>query len=120
LRLEIAPATPSDCEWAASLMASSDPWKTLGRDLSACRRVFQDRTAHTFVARLEDKLCGFLVLRRRGLADSPYIKSIAVIDKHRSLAIGRRLVAFAENSYRTEARSILSAFLPSILAPAAT
>lgn len=106
MRLEIGPATSSDCEWAAFLMASCDPWKTLGRDLPSCSRVFQDRTAHTFVARLESELCGFLVLRRRGLADSPYIKSIAVIEKHRSSGIGRRLIGFAENLYRSEARSI--------------
>jgi steroid delta-isomerase-like uncharacterized protein len=114
-RLEITPAELEDCEWAASLMASCDPWKTLGRDLSACRRVFQDRTALRFVARLDGELSGFLLLRRRGLADSPYIKSIGVAEKHRSQGIGRRLIAFAENLYRGEARSLfvcVSSFNP--------
>ena len=106
MRLEIAPAAPDDCEWAASLMASCDPWKTLGRDLPACRRAFQDRTALAFVARLKGELCGFVLLRRRGFADSPYIKSIAVVEKHRGDGIGRRLLAFAEELYRGEARFI--------------
>jgi predicted ester cyclase/ribosomal protein S18 acetylase RimI-like enzyme len=106
MRLELTPALPGDCEWAASLMASCDPWKTLGRDLPACRRVFQDRTALAFVARLDGELCGFLLLRRRGVADSPYIKSIGVVEKFRNHGIGRHLIAFAENLYRGEARSL--------------
>jgi len=115
MRLEITPAVPDDCEWAASLMASCDPWKTLGRDLPACLRVFQDRTALPFVARLDGELCGFLILRPRGVADSPYIKSIGVVEKYRNHGIGRRLIAFAENLYRGEARSLfvcVSSFNP--------
>jgi len=115
MRLEIAPAAPDDCDWAASLMASCDPWKTLGRDFPACHRAFQDRTALAFVARLEGELCGSVLLRRRGLADSPYIKSIAVVEKHRGKGIGGRLIAFAEDLYRGEARSIficVSSFNP--------
>ncbi len=115
MRLEITPAVPDDCEWAASLMASCDPWKSLGRDLRACRRVFQDRTALPFVARLDGELCGFLLLRRRGVADSPYIKSIGVVERFRNHGIGRRLIAFAENLYRDEARSLfvcVSSFNP--------
>jgi ribosomal-protein-alanine N-acetyltransferase len=113
--LEITPAESNGCEWAASLMASCDPWKTLGRDLPACLQVFQDRTALPFVARLDGERCGFLVLRRRGLADSPYIKSIGVAEEFRNHGIGRRLIAFAENLYRGEARSLfvcVSSFNP--------
>src|SRR6202007_1015942 len=30
-------ATPPEREWVAQLMASSDPWKTLGRSLADCK-----------------------------------------------------------------------------------
>ena len=35
--VHVAPATPEDREWAARVMASSDPWLTLGRGLEHCR-----------------------------------------------------------------------------------
>ena len=115
MRFEITPAAPEDCAWAAALMASSDPWKTLGRDLPACRAVFQDRTVLPFVAYLDGERCGFLLVRRRGVADSPYIKSIGVAEEFRNHGIGRRLITFAEDLYRAEARSLfvcVSSFNP--------
>ncbi len=39
LEVTIAPASLEDRLWAATLMASSDPWRTLGRDLTACLAV---------------------------------------------------------------------------------
>jgi len=39
--IHIAPAVPADndneYDWCARLMASSEPWITLGRDLAECR-----------------------------------------------------------------------------------
>jgi steroid delta-isomerase-like uncharacterized protein len=114
-RLEIAPAAPADRQWAATLMAENDPWKTLGRDLPACFRVFQDRTVLPFIARLDGENCGFLLLRHRGVADSPYVKSMGVAEKFRNRGIGARLLSFAEQLYRGEASSLficVSSFNP--------
>lgn len=111
----IAEATLAERDWAAGLMAASDPWKKLGRDLQACRRVFDDRTALSFIAHCDGEPCGFLVLRRRGVADSPYIKSLGIAEEFRNQGIGRRLIAFAENLYRSEARFLfvcVSSFNP--------
>ncbi len=36
-RVDIRRATSSDREWCARLMAASDPWLTLGRNLQATR-----------------------------------------------------------------------------------
>ena len=35
--IEIGPATESEREWAAELMAGSEPWTTLGRGIESCR-----------------------------------------------------------------------------------
>ena len=113
--LAISAATREEARWAAALMSASEPWKTLGRDTAACLRVFDDRTVLPFIARLDRQPCGFMVLRRRGVADSPYIKSLAVAEEFRGQGIGRRLIAFAENLYRQEARSLfvcVSSFNP--------
>jgi ribosomal protein S18 acetylase RimI-like enzyme len=104
-RLEIAPASPADRHWSAALMAANDPWKTLGRDLPACVRVFEDRTVLPFIARLDGENAGFLLLRHRGVVESAYIKSMGVAERFRSCGIGARL-AFAEDLYRAEASSI--------------
>jgi predicted ester cyclase/ribosomal protein S18 acetylase RimI-like enzyme len=117
-RLEIAPASPADRQWGAPLMAANDPWKTLGRDLPACIRVFEDRTMLPFIARIDGGNAGFLLLRHRGVVESPYIKSMGVAEKFRSRGIGARMLAFAEDLYRAEASSIFiccSSFNPRAL-----
>ena len=105
-RFTILEATDVEREWAASLMAGSEPWITLGRSLEQCRRACGSLDHLLFVARLENELCGFVLLHRRGVADSPYIKSIAVGEHFRSRGIGGRLIQFAEDLFKAEARHI--------------
>jgi len=100
----IVPATPEQREWAAALMAASEPWITLGRDLAACRRSFHRPDSLVFIALAGHEPCGFLILQRRGVADSPYIKSIGVAERFRGQGVGARLMRFAEDFFRPEAR----------------
>jgi steroid delta-isomerase-like uncharacterized protein len=100
----IVAATPDQREWAAALMAASEPWITLRRDLAACRRSFHRPDSLVFIALAGTEPCGFLILQRRGVADSPYIKSIGVAEAFRGQGVGTRLMRFAEDFFRPDAR----------------
>jgi ribosomal-protein-alanine N-acetyltransferase len=106
MEVEIRPATPEDCEWAARLMARSDPWVTLDRSLDACRAVFADGRNETFIASAGVRPCGFAVLDRAGIAGAPYIRSLAVDEDMRGRRIGTRLLAFAEEHFRRNSRHL--------------
>jgi len=105
--IEILPATEEEREWAAQLMASSDPWITLGRGLESCRASCSSQAdTMLFVAHIGSRPCGFILLRRRGLAGSPYVASIAVAPGSRSAGIGGRLLMYAEDLFRDGANHI--------------
>ncbi len=100
----IAPAANAEeREWAAALLAGSEPWVTLGISLEQCRRTCSDPEYELFLARCDAEPCGALLLDRRGVAGSPYVKSIAVSPGQRSHGIGMALMAFAENLVRGQA-----------------
>jgi [ribosomal protein S18]-alanine N-acetyltransferase len=105
LPLRIAPATPDDYEWCARLMASSDPWITLGRDVERCRATVTRPGSELFVAHKSEAVVpasepvGFILLAPYGLASSPYINSIAVAPGQHGQGIGSRLLGFAEQQY---------------------
>ncbi len=111
----IGPATDEEREWAARLMSSSEPWITLRRDLDKCRKACTDPACLLFVARVNDSPLGFILLHPKGVAGSPYVRSIAVAPEARSRGIGRELLRFAEETFRHEARHIflcVSSFNP--------
>jgi [ribosomal protein S18]-alanine N-acetyltransferase len=103
-RIQITPATARERAWAANLLARSEPWTTLGVTLRQCRRNCQDRAYRLYVARVSGRPCGVLVLDPRGVAGSPYVKSIAVDPASRSRGIGAALMAFAERLSAARAR----------------
>ncbi len=102
----IAPAQDAERDWAAQLMSGSEPWITLGRGFEDCRKACGDESCLLFVAHLEGQPCGFILLHPRGVAGSPYIRSIAVAAPYRDRGIGRLLVEFAEDLFREKARFI--------------
>lgn len=104
--IDILPATEEEREWAAQLMAGSDPWITLKRGLEQCRTACRQPDKLLFVAHVDTKPCGFLLLQRHGVAGSPYIASIAVAPDQRSTGIGSRLLQFAEDLFRNESKHI--------------
>jgi len=97
--LEIAPAEEAELEWCARLMASSDPWITLGRAYGACLERVRRAGSEVLVARRGGHPQGFVLLEPRGVAGSPYIASIAVAPEVRSGGVGSALVARAEGRY---------------------
>ena len=102
--LDIRPADRDDREWAAQLMASSDPWITLGRTLETCRLVCQNPEYLVFVAWQGAARRGFVILNQRGVIGSPYLATIAVEPDARGQGVGTRLLDFCEDHFRPSAR----------------
>lgn len=99
-------ATDEEREWAAELLAGSEPWITLRVTLEQCRKACCDDAYLLYVARRRDRPCGAIVLQRCGVAGSPYVKSIAVAAAYRGRGVGAALMEFAEDLFRGEARHI--------------
>ena len=101
---DIKPATEEEREWAAALLANSEPWITLGATLQGCRQACHDPDYLLYIAHREGAPCGAMILHPKGVASSPYVKSIAVSPGARSRGIGAALMQFAEDLFRPEAR----------------
>jgi ribosomal protein S18 acetylase RimI-like enzyme len=100
--IDVADASPNDHEWCARLMASSDPWITLGRDEAACRAALSRPGTELFVAwtRESGLPVGFILLASYGFAGSPYIATFAVSAEARGQGAGSQLLRFAEQRFR--------------------
>jgi len=105
--LHIATAVPNDYEWCATVMASSEPWLTLGRDLEQCRAALRRPGTQLFVARDNAPPAGFILIAPYGLAGSPYVASIAVAEEARGKGIGSQLLAFAEAHFAAQGHMFL-------------
>lgn len=113
--VRIREVAPDDREWAAHLMATSDPWLTLGRNEASCRLVMHNPDAIVFVAWVGGARAGFVLCHRRGVVGSPYLATIAVDPAWRGRGVGRMLIAFVEDHFRPEARHLflcVSSFNP--------
>jgi ribosomal-protein-alanine N-acetyltransferase len=100
----ILPATSDERNWAASLLATSEPWTTLGISLEKCISNCHDPGYLLFIAHCDSELCGVVILDPCGMAGSPYLKSIAIAEEYRNLHIGSALLAFAEDFFRKDDR----------------
>jgi ribosomal protein S18 acetylase RimI-like enzyme len=104
--VKFAIGTGPDREWAAQLMARSEPWTTLRRPLDACRAVLNDPEFQTYIGWVGAERAGFVVLDPRGVAGAPYLKSIAVSPDFRGHGLGTRFIAFAEDVFRPRSRHL--------------
>ena len=97
MSLEIRPlASRDEIERCARLMASSEPWMTLGRDVEASRRVLSNPALERYVVRSDGAFAGFLVLDLQG-SFVGYLKTVCVAPEFRNRGIGTTLVHFAED-----------------------
>lgn len=87
-------------------MSSIEPWLTIGRGLEQSRAIFNDHEYLLYIAHCDGARCGFLLLHHRGVAGSPYIASLAVSAQQRGRGIGARLLEFAEERFRGEAKHL--------------
>jgi ribosomal protein S18 acetylase RimI-like enzyme len=106
LDIRIIAATDDEKQWAAELMASSEPWMTLGRTLETCKASTFDTFNHVFIAWHNNERCGMIILQDRGVAGSPYIKAVAISPEYRSHGIGQLLLHFAEEHFRKVSRHL--------------
>ena len=91
-------------EQAAVLLAGSEPWITLGISLEQCQRTCHDPEYMIYIAYTGLKPSGIIILDPRGVAGSPYIKSIAVYPEFRSLGVGSAILSYAEGLFRGKAK----------------
>jgi ribosomal-protein-alanine N-acetyltransferase len=98
-------STERDAEACARLMASSEPWLTLGRSYEASLAVVQDSSRETYVARQGDEVVGFLIICMTG-AFVGYIQTICIHPQHRGRGLGSRMVEFAEQRILREVPNV--------------
>jgi ribosomal protein S18 acetylase RimI-like enzyme len=104
--ISIIPATVAEHEWCAALMSRSEPWTILGRSIDQSRAICQNPEYLLFIAHSDAEPIGFILIHPRGVAGSPYISSIVVVEEVRRRGIGTELLRFAEKLFRGEANHI--------------
>lgn len=82
-------------EWCAQLMASSEPWLTLGRTVEQSRRLIQDPSREVYLAVQGIDAVGFIILTLAGPFPG-YVQTVCVSPEHRGRGVGTQLLAFAE------------------------
>jgi [ribosomal protein S18]-alanine N-acetyltransferase len=115
--LTIRPASDSEIDWCAQLMAATDPWLTYKCTVQWSTNVLRWPGSSLFVA-YADKPVGFILLHPKGFLGSPYIAAVVVTKEFRDAGIGSRMLAFAEEMF-TDSRHVflcVSSFNPRALA----
>jgi ribosomal-protein-alanine N-acetyltransferase len=104
--LSIAPmVTDAEARTCAHLMATSEPWLTLGRSFDASLRIVMDPTREIYVARRGDDVVGFIILCMTG-AFVGYIQTVCIDPDCRGQGLGSRLVEFAEQRILRESPNV--------------
>jgi ribosomal-protein-alanine N-acetyltransferase len=88
-------SSPADLEWCANLMATNDPWLTLGRGREACLVVLGNTAKERYIVRLADQPVGLLVLDMAG-PFAGYIQSICIAETARNRGLGSQVLEWAE------------------------
>lgn len=98
----------------ARLMATSEPWVTLGRTHEASLRIITDPTREVTVAEQRGEVAGFVIVCMTG-AFVGYIQTVCVAPTGRGRGLGSRLVAHAEDRIFRESPNVflcVSSFNP--------
>ena len=103
---DIHKATDLEKDLAAHLLASSEPWITLQISEEQCKKNCHDPEFQLYIACKGEKPAGVILLDPRGVAGSPYIKSIAVFPEFRGQGIGSNLLSFTEDHFRKKSRHL--------------
>jgi ribosomal protein S18 acetylase RimI-like enzyme len=77
------------------MMASTDPWITLGMDYQHCLKAFEGDCEEIYVVRDGDRIAGFVILQVCGTF-SGYIQTICIAEGHRGKGLGTKLIEFCE------------------------
>ncbi len=104
--IDIRLADDQEKDLAAKLLACSEPWITLHITEEQCKKICHDPEYQMYVAYKNEKPAGIILLDPKGVAGSPYIKSIAVFPEFRGQGVGTNLLSFAEDLFRNKSRHI--------------
>jgi ribosomal protein S18 acetylase RimI-like enzyme len=105
-KTDIHLATDPEKDLAAHLLAASEPWITLRITEEQCMKICHDPEYLLFTAYRNGKSAGIIILDPRGVAGSPYVKSIVVYPEFRGQGIGTTLLSFAEDLFRNNAKHL--------------
>jgi ribosomal-protein-alanine N-acetyltransferase len=97
--------TEAEARACAQLMATSEPWLTLGRSFEASLKIVQDSTREVYLARDGEEIVGFVILCMTG-AFVGYIQTICIHQDRRGQGLGSSLVAFAEERILRESPNV--------------
>jgi ribosomal-protein-alanine N-acetyltransferase len=86
---------PSEAEWCAGVMTTSEPWITLGRTREESLRIIDDPSKEVYLAAEAGELSGFMILNMNG-AFIGYVQTICVAPRSRGRGLGTKLLEFAE------------------------
>ena len=98
--IEINLAIETDRDWAAELMARSQPWVRLRVPREQCLKACHDASYEVYLGRQGQEAIAFMILHHHGVAGAPYIKSICVEEKFRNWKVGEKMIRFAEELFR--------------------
>lgn len=104
--IKIRPMRVPDRAWAAELMATSDPWLTLGRHRADALALLRDRRKQCFLVRCDGERAGFLVLDLNGPLGG-YVQTIGVAPEMRGRGLGTAALAWAERRIFQKHRNVL-------------
>lgn len=104
--MQIRPLTnDAEARIAARLMASSEPWLTLGRTFEESLQLITDTAREVYVAFEGEIFQGFVILNMNGVL-SGYIQTVAVAHDARGSGVGTQLVEFAEKRIFRESPNV--------------
>jgi ribosomal protein S18 acetylase RimI-like enzyme len=98
-------ADAAEAAECARLMASSEPWLTLGRGYEECLAVVSDPAKEVYVLPDAAGLAGFVVVDMRGVLRG-YIQSICVASDRRGRGVGTELLGWAEDRIRRDSPNV--------------
>ncbi|MBI3530066.1 MAG: GNAT family N-acetyltransferase [Betaproteobacteria bacterium] len=95
-KTEIQPfQSTTDAEWAARIMAGSEPWVTLGTGYERSLHFLSNASQERFLAKVAGEPAGFLMISMQG-AFVGYIQLLGVARNFRGRGVGRALIEHAE------------------------
>lgn len=104
--IDIHLADDQEKDLAAHLLASSEPWITLRISEDQCKKNCYDPEFLLYIAYENERPAGIILLDPKGVAGSPYIKSIAAFPEFRGQGIGTKLLSFAEDLFRRDSKHL--------------
>jgi [ribosomal protein S18]-alanine N-acetyltransferase len=98
--------TEAEARAAAQIMATADPWIRGGRTAEQTYRNVTNPAAESYVAVVDDRVVGIIVLAIAVPLIKGYIAALAVAQDFRNRGIGAQLLSFAEQRIFRESPNV--------------